>query len=65
MALGLLVVIEWKGFCGSFWVKLFRLLVLAIQLPGNTYLECLFEASAKDEIDQLLDLFRMLTPIYS
>ena len=38
------------------------LLVLAIQLPENTYIECPYQASAKNEIDRLLNLFRMRTP---
>jgi len=38
-----------------------NLLVLAVQLPENTRFEFLFQASAKEEIKQLLDQFRELT----
>lgn len=36
-------------------------LVLNVQLPENTCFEFLFQVSAKEEINQLLDQFRELT----
>jgi hypothetical protein len=37
------------------------LLGLSVQLPAGAGLECLFEASMKQEVDQLLVRFRELT----
>jgi hypothetical protein len=37
-----------------------ELLVLSIQLPNKTQLECLFQACARRQVDQLLDRFREL-----
>lgn len=41
--------------------KVGNLLALSIQLPEGVYLDCLFEASAKPEVEQLLERFRELT----
>lgn len=37
------------------------LLTLSVRLPEGEHLECLFQASAKREVDQLLERFRELT----
>ena len=38
-----------------------KLLVLTVQLPENTEFEILFQDSAKEEIDQLLNQFNKIT----
>jgi hypothetical protein len=40
-----------------------NLLALTVQLPENTWFEFLYQVSAKEEIDQLLDRFRELTTV--